>query len=101
MEKIREKNTAWLETIRSFFAPEENVEEENNKGYEEWKRANADVINQKAISNLEKMIERQVKKSGKPKIQSRNGNNMKSVQSQNNDKEVVINRENQPGGLER
>lgn len=100
MEKIREKNTAWLETIRSFFAPEENVEDEKNNGYEEWKRANADIIDQKAIANLEKMIERQVKKSGKPKIQSRNGNNTKSVQSQNNNKEVR-NRGNQQGGLER
>ena len=100
MEKIREKNTAWLETIRSFFVSEEDSEDEKNNGYEEWKRANADIIDQKAIANLEKMIERQVKKSGKTKIQSRNGNNTESVQSQNNDTEVR-NQGKQQGGQER
>ena len=70
MEKIREKNTAWLETIRSFFVSEEDSEDEKNNGYEEWKRANADIIDQKAIANLEKMLEHQAKKSRKTQIQS-------------------------------
>lgn len=99
MEKIREKNTAWLETIRSFLAPEENIEDEKNSGYEEWKRANADIIDQKAIANLEKMMERQVKKNGKPKIQSKDGNSTRTAQQPNN--KEVKNQGRQQRGLER
>lgn len=64
MTKIRERNTAWLETIRNFFISDEQIENEDNndKGYQEWKKANADIIDEKAITNLEKMLEHKDKK---------------------------------------
>ena len=67
MTKIRERNTAWLETIRNFFISDEQIENEDNndKGYQEWKKANADIIDEKAITNLEKMLEHKDKKRRK------------------------------------
>ena len=67
MTKVREKNTAWLETIRNFFISDEEIEnkDENDKGYQEWKKANADIIDEKAIANLEKMLEHKDKKKRK------------------------------------
>ena len=67
MTKIRERNTAWLETIRNFFISDEQIENEDNndKGYQEWKKANADSIDEKAITNLEKMLEHKDKKRRK------------------------------------
>ena len=67
MTKIRERNTAWLETIRGFFIPDDEIEnkDENDKGYQEWKKANADSIDEKAIANLEKMLEHKDKKRRK------------------------------------
>ncbi len=67
MTKVREKNTAWLETIRNFFISDEEIEnkDENDKGYQEWKKANADSIDEKAIANLEKMLEHKDKKKRK------------------------------------
>ena len=64
MTKIRERNTAWYETIRSFFISDDEIKNEssNDKGYQEWKKANADIIDEKAIENLEKMIEHKDKK---------------------------------------
>lgn len=67
MTKIRERNTAWYETIRNFFISDEEIENEDNndKGYKEWKKANADSIDEKAIANLEKMLEHKDKKKRK------------------------------------
>ena len=67
MTKIRERNTAWLETIRNFFISDEQIENEDNndKGYQEWKKANADIIDEKAITNLEKMLEHKDKNKRK------------------------------------
>lgn len=67
MTKIRERNTAWLETISNFFISDEQIENEDNndKGYQEWKKANADIIDEKAITNLEKMLEHKDKKRRK------------------------------------
>lgn len=67
MTKVREKNTAWYETIRNFFISDEEIEnkDENDKGYQEWKKANADIIDKKAIENLEKMLEHKDKKKRK------------------------------------
>ena len=67
MTKINERKTAWLETIRSFFISDEDIENEDNndKGYQEWKRVNADLIDEKAIANLEKMLEHKDKKRRK------------------------------------
>ena len=64
MTKIRDRRTAWLETIRNFFISDEEMENEDNndEGYKEWKKANADIIDEKAIENLEKMIEHKDKK---------------------------------------
>ena len=64
MTRIRERNTAWYETIRSFFISDDEIKNEssNDKGYQEWKKANADIIDEKAIENLEKMIEHKDKK---------------------------------------
>ena len=103
MEKIREKNTAWLETIRSFFVSEEDSEDEKNNGYEEWKRANADIIDQKAIANLEKMLEHQAKKSRKTQIQSKDDDKTKlgvKKETENMDKKS-INQGEQQNGRER
>ena len=67
MTKIRERNTAWYETIRSFFISDDEIKNEssNDKGYQEWKKANADIIDEKAITNLEKMLEHKDKKRRK------------------------------------
>ena len=70
MTNVRERNTAWYETIRNFFISDEEIENEDNmvntdKGYQEWKKANADIINEKAITNLEKMLEHKDKKRRK------------------------------------
>ena len=67
MTKVREKNTAWYETIRNFFISDDEIEnrDENDKGYQEWKKANADIIDKKAIENLEKMLEHKDKKKRK------------------------------------
>ena len=67
MTKVREKNTAWYETIRNFFISDEEIEnkDENDKDYQEWKKANADIIDEKAIVNLEKMLEHKDKKKRK------------------------------------
>ena len=67
MTKIRERNTAWLETIRNFFISDEQIENEDNndKGYQEWKKANADIIDEKSIANLEKMLEHKDKNKRK------------------------------------
>ena len=64
---VREINTAWLKTIRDFFISDEQIENEDNndKGYQEWKKANADIIDEKAITNLEKMLEHKDKKRRK------------------------------------
>ena len=64
MTKIRDRRTAWLETIRNFFISDDEIKNEssNDKGYQEWKKANADIIDEKAIENLEKMIEHKDKK---------------------------------------
>ena len=56
MTKIREKNTNWYATILGFFR-DEDTENEQDSGYEEWKKENADIINSKEIANLEKMLE--------------------------------------------
>ena len=56
MTKIREKNTNWYATILGFFR-DEDTENEQDSGYEEWKKENADIINLKEIANLEKMLE--------------------------------------------
>ena len=68
---VRERNTAWLETIRNFFISDEEIENEDNmldtdKGYQDWKKANADIINENEIKNLEKMLEHKDKKRRKP-----------------------------------
>ena len=67
MTKIRDRRTAWLETIRNFFISDEEMENEDNndEGYKEWKKANADSIDEKAIANLEKMLEHKDKKRRK------------------------------------
>ena len=67
MTKIRDRRTAWLETIRSFFIPDEEIENESNndKSYKDWKKANADSIDEKAVANLEKMLEHKDKKKRK------------------------------------
>ena len=55
MTKVRESSTtAWLATIRGFFVSDEEIENESNndKGYQDWKKANADIIDEKAIANL-------------------------------------------------
>ena len=44
MTKIREKNTNWYATILGFFR-DEDTENEQDSGYEEWKKENADIIN--------------------------------------------------------
>ena len=67
---VRERNTAWLETIRNFFISDEEIENEDNmldtdKGYQDWKKANADIINENEIKNLEKMLEHKDKKRRK------------------------------------
>ena len=64
---VRKRNTAWLKTIRDFFISDEQIENEDNndKGYQEWKKANADIIDEKAITNLEKMLEHKDKKRRK------------------------------------
>ena len=68
MTKVGESSTtAWLETIRGFFISDEEIENEDNidnkaNGYQEWKKANADIIDEKAITNLEKMLEHKDKK---------------------------------------
>ena len=46
MTKIREKNTNWYATILGFFR-DEDTENEQDSGYEEWKKENADIINLK------------------------------------------------------
>ena len=51
MTKIREKNTNWYATILGFFR-DEDTENEQDSGYEEWKKENADIINLKEIANL-------------------------------------------------
>ena len=67
MTRIRERNTAWYETIRSFFISDDEIKNEssNDKGYQEWKKANADIIDEKAITNLEKMLEHKDKNKRK------------------------------------
>ena len=71
MTKVGESSTtAWLETIRGFFISDEEIENEDNidnkdNGYQEWKKANADIIDEKAITNLEKMLEHKDKKRRK------------------------------------
>ena len=68
MTKVRESSTtAWLATIRGFFVSDEEIENESNndKGYQDWKKANADIIDEKAITNLEKMLEHKDKKRRK------------------------------------
>lgn len=66
MEKIREKNTAWLETIRNFFASNDEKDDKESE-YENWKKENADLINQTYIKNLEKMMEHKEIRKRKPK----------------------------------
>lgn len=71
MEKVREKNTAWLETIRNFFKEDcKDVENENDSGYQEWKRENADIIDETRIKNLEKMMEHKDRRKRKAKDSS-------------------------------
>ena len=67
MTRIRERNTAWYETIRSFFISDDEIKNEssNDKGYQEWKKANADIIDEKSIANLEKMLEHKDKNKRK------------------------------------
>ena len=64
---VRERNTAWLKTIRDFFISDEQIENEDNndKGYQEWKKANADIIDEKAIANLEEMLKHKDRKRRK------------------------------------
>ena len=47
-------NTNWYDTILDFSRDTENKQ---YSGYEEWKKANADIIKSKEIENLEKMLE--------------------------------------------
>ena len=52
MERVRE--TAWWETIKSFFESDtENIN--NKKAYEKWKKDNG-VTNNKNIEYFEKML---------------------------------------------
>ena len=66
MTKIREKNTNWYATILGFFR-DEDTENEQDSGYEEWKKENADIINLKEIANLEKMLEHKDRNKSKNK----------------------------------
>ena len=66
MTKIREKNTNWYATILGFFR-DEDTENEQDSGYEEWKKENADIINSKDIANLEKMLEHKDRNKSKNK----------------------------------
>lgn len=66
MTKIREKNTNWHATILGFFR-DEDTENEQDSGYEEWKKENADIINLKEIANLEKMLEHKDRNKSKNK----------------------------------
>ena len=91
MTKIRERNTAWLETIRNFFISDEQIENEDNndKGYQEWKKANADIIDEKAITNLEKMLEHKDKKKRKSTKTSVVEKAETKVVKENNNKENI------------
>lgn len=82
MTNVRESSTtAWLETIRGFFIPDDEIENEVNKvntdkGYQEWKKTNADIIDEKAIVNLEKMVEHNDRqKQGEKQFRKINGSN--------------------------
>lgn len=83
MTKIREKNTNWYATILGFFR-DEDTENEQDSGYEEWKKENADIINSKKIANLEKMLEH------KDRNKSRNKRKEQKEKVINNSKEVDI-----------
>ena len=68
MTNVRESSTtAWLETIRGFFIPDDEIEnkDENDKGYQEWKKANADIIKENEIKNLEIMLKHNDRKRRK------------------------------------
>lgn len=57
MEKIRERNTAFLEIIKSFFDSDDPEIATSNE-YERWKKDNADKIDSNEINKLENMLER-------------------------------------------
>ena len=57
MTKIREKNTNWYATILGFFR-DEDTENEQDSGYEEWKKENG---------ILEKMLEHKDRNKSKNK----------------------------------
>lgn len=93
MTKIRDRRTAWLETIRGFFIPDEEIENESNndKGYKEWKKANAESIDEKAVANLEKMLEHKDKKKRKiskdPVVEKADATQVKTT-SKENEKDI-------------
>ena len=91
MTKIRDRRTAWLETIRNFFISDEEMENEDNndEGYKEWKKANADSIDEKAIANLEKMLEHKDKKRRKTANDSVVEKTETKVVKENNNKENI------------
>ena len=96
MTKINERKTAWLETIRSFFISDEEIEnkDENDKDYQEWKKANADIIDEKAIANLEKMLEhkdRKRKKESKTTVVKKEKTEVEAVEINKNQENIQEN----------
>ena len=82
MTKIRKKNTNWYATILGFFR-DEDTENEQDSGYEEWKKENADIINSKEIANLEKMLEHKDRNKSKNKRKEEKVINSEEVDIQN------------------
>ena len=93
MTKIRDRRTAWLETIRGFFISDEEIENESSKdkGFNEWKKANANNIDEKAVANLEKMLEHKDKKKRKiskdPVVEKADATQVKTT-SKENEKDI-------------
>jgi len=97
MTKVRESSTtAWLATIRGFFVSDEEIENESNndKGYQDWKKANADIIDEKAIANLEKMLEhkdRKRKKESKTTVVKKEKTEVEAVEINKNQENIQEN----------
>ena len=63
MTKIREKNTNWYATILGFFR-DEDTENEQDSGYEEWKKENQLEIDIEADGGINLITAPKVKEAG-------------------------------------